>query len=203
MAIIGFLAPDGKFQSCSSFEHLDMAAHICKTITKSVYGKDVDLVQCFEFERYLLDIGYVMFRARDIGYAQWCSKEYCDSLNLPDDSYVNSLTSKQIAFINKCNDNLTWNNSDQIESMYKILEYDKDIKQGIKDNELKLNPCLKRVDNMSKQDKEQLIRECQDEANTAKERLMNIVYKLEEGGAIRQAKSLETIIEKLETWQHK
>ena len=56
---------------------------------------------------------------------------------------------------------------------------------------------------MNKQDKEQLIRECQGEANTAKGRLISIVRKLEEGGAIRQAKSLETIIGKLETWQNK
>lgn len=56
---------------------------------------------------------------------------------------------------------------------------------------------------MNKQDKERLIRECQNEANVAKERLIDILHKLEEGGAIRQAKSLETIIEKLDIWQNK
>ena len=41
------------------------------------------------------------------------------------------------------------------------------------------------------------------EANKAKSHLMNIVDQLMEAGAIREAKSLETIIKKLETWQHK
>ena len=50
--------------------------------------------------------------------------------------------------------------------------------------------------------KHEAIREAQDEANVAKERLMRIADSLYEAGAIRQAKSLETIIEKLEIWQH-
>lgn len=40
-------------------------------------------------------------------------------------------------------------------------------------------------------------------ANTAKERLMDIASRLEELGGIREAKSLETIIWKLEAWQNK
>ena len=40
-------------------------------------------------------------------------------------------------------------------------------------------------------------------ANTAKSRLMEIAWKLEEEGARREARSLETIIEKLEIWQNK
>lgn len=41
------------------------------------------------------------------------------------------------------------------------------------------------------------------ETNKAKSHLMNIVDQLMEAGAIREAKSLDTIIKKLETWQHK
>lgn len=53
-----------------------------------------------------------------------------------------------------------------------------------------------------KKDYEELYR-LQNDANNAKERLMEICYKLEEAGFIRQAKSLDTIICKLEEWQNK
>lgn len=41
------------------------------------------------------------------------------------------------------------------------------------------------------------------DANTAKDRLMKIAEELYEAGAIREAKSLETIVVKLEVWQNK
>ena len=41
------------------------------------------------------------------------------------------------------------------------------------------------------------------EANQAKDRLYNIVCKLEEIGKARKAKSLMTIIYKIEEWQNK
>lgn len=41
------------------------------------------------------------------------------------------------------------------------------------------------------------------ELNTAKDRLIRAMYELEDMGAIREAHSLETIIEKLEIWQNK
>lgn len=47
------------------------------------------------------------------------------------------------------------------------------------------------------------IREMKLSANTAKERLINIQSRLEEAGAIREAKSLGTIIGNLEAWQNK
>lgn len=47
------------------------------------------------------------------------------------------------------------------------------------------------------------IRQIKISANTAKERLMDIVNRLEEAGAAREAKSLGTIIGKLEAWQNK
>ena len=40
------------------------------------------------------------------------------------------------------------------------------------------------------------------DVNVAKSRLIEVVYKLEEDGAIRKADSLRTIIGKLENWQH-
>lgn len=49
----------------------------------------------------------------------------------------------------------------------------------------------------------EIIREAQDEANVAKEKLMRIVNNLYEAGATKQAKSLDAIIEKLEMWQNK
>lgn len=41
------------------------------------------------------------------------------------------------------------------------------------------------------------------DANSAKERLMQIASRLYDEGAIREAKSLETIIWNLEVWQNK
>lgn len=40
------------------------------------------------------------------------------------------------------------------------------------------------------------------DAGVAKSRLMDVMSRLEELGALRQAKSLGTIIGKLEAWQH-
>lgn len=45
--------------------------------------------------------------------------------------------------------------------------------------------------------------ELKEEANVAKDRLIKIMYEIEDIGAIREARSLETIIEKLEIWQNK
>lgn len=51
--------------------------------------------------------------------------------------------------------------------------------------------------------KREQIEELKEEANVAKDRLIRIMYELEDIGAIREARSLETIIEKLEIWQNK
>ena len=48
-----------------------------------------------------------------------------------------------------------------------------------------------------------ILRDKQNDANVAKERLMRIQNELEEAGFIRQANSLGTIIWKLEEWQNK
>ena len=49
----------------------------------------------------------------------------------------------------------------------------------------------------------QRIEKLKSDANTPKHKLMEIVDKLYECGAVREAKSLETIIIKLEVWQNK
>ena len=47
------------------------------------------------------------------------------------------------------------------------------------------------------------IERLKDSANSAKDRLIEIAWKLEDQGARREARSLCTIIEKLELWQNK
>ena len=54
-----------------------------------------------------------------------------------------------------------------------------------------------------KEKRDEAIRTAQNEAEKAKMRLLQIMGELEEAGAIRQAKSLETIIARLEAWQNK
>ena len=51
--------------------------------------------------------------------------------------------------------------------------------------------------------KEEVLRHYQREANPAKERLMDIMSRLEEAGLVRQAQSLGTIIGHLEAWQNR
>ena len=46
------------------------------------------------------------------------------------------------------------------------------------------------------------LREAQAEAETAKQRLIDIEWRLREAGFIRKANSLSVIIEKLEAWQN-
>jgi len=53
-----------------------------------------------------------------------------------------------------------------------------------------------------KKDKSEVYR-IKNEVNTAKDRLTSAMYELEEIGAKREAKTLETIIIKLEIWQNK
>lgn len=55
---------------------------------------------------------------------------------------------------------------------------------------------------MANNEKREAMEQAQYDVNCAKERLMNVMYELEDAGAIRKANSLRTIIEKLERWQH-
>jgi len=56
---------------------------------------------------------------------------------------------------------------------------------------------------MNRIDKMERIAEIKGDVNPAKERLINAMYELYDIGAVREARSLETIIEKLEIWQNK
>lgn len=50
--------------------------------------------------------------------------------------------------------------------------------------------------------KTEAMEKAQYDVNVAKERLLRICYQLEEAGAIRKAKSLYTIVGRLEQWQN-
>lgn len=48
----------------------------------------------------------------------------------------------------------------------------------------------------------QIVQKAKAEANSPKDKLISILHELEECGAIREAKKLESIIIKLEIWQN-
>lgn len=56
---------------------------------------------------------------------------------------------------------------------------------------------------MTNEEKQSEIARLKMEANVAKGRLGDIASRLEELGAIRESKSLMTLIYKIEAWQHK
>jgi len=56
---------------------------------------------------------------------------------------------------------------------------------------------------MTTEEKLKEIMRLKSEANTAKNRLGDIAGRLEELGAVRESKSLMTLIYKIEAWQHK
>ena len=47
-----------------------------------------------------------------------------------------------------------------------------------------------------------VLKETECDVENAKQKLISVMHKLEEVNAIREARSLETIIEKLEKWQN-
>ena len=51
--------------------------------------------------------------------------------------------------------------------------------------------------------KEEALRNANNTINTAKDRLLSIVWELEEAGLKRKAKSLYRLVGELELWQHK
>ena len=56
---------------------------------------------------------------------------------------------------------------------------------------------------MTKEEKRVAVAHIKNEACTPKSRLMELALRLEEVGAVREQKSLESIIWKLEVWQNK
>ena len=62
MSLCGFLAPDGTFTECDSWEHMQTAANIAR----EKYNRTFQ--HLYEAEQYLYDIGYIGFYARAVGY---------------------------------------------------------------------------------------------------------------------------------------
>jgi hypothetical protein len=55
---------------------------------------------------------------------------------------------------------------------------------------------------IEREHRDNVIIECQNDANTPKHRLIELCDKLYEAGAYRKARTLDGIIGKLETWQN-
>jgi len=113
--IIGFLAPDGKFTGCQSWEHMYKAPIICE----KVFQKKMD--SGYQAEQYLLKQGYVIFRARDAYMNHYKNHG-------KDDFRCQYLTDKQLEFINLHNAQADWNNSDQAESINDMVSFDADLR---------------------------------------------------------------------------
>lgn len=129
---LGYLSPDGKFYSCNSFEHLDLAYKICSKITKLVYNTPIELVNKIEAEKYLEDIGYICFRSRDINYYHFCSKDYKNILNIADNKYlINLLTDTQLNYLNTIED---FDNLEQIDCVNRIIKDNAELKEAIIDD---------------------------------------------------------------------
>lgn len=147
--VLGFLSPEGEFSYCHSFEHLSMSEEICKEKGYFPYDKNFNKTNCIEKERYLHDLGYMIFRTSDVAYCPFCTKEYmltfCDHDNVP---LINLITKAQHDFINKHNELLDWHSSAQLESLNNIISYDDMLKDAwMKDllegkDEIRLNPNL-------------------------------------------------------------
>jgi hypothetical protein len=67
--MIGFLTQEGKFIKCESWEHLDKAQEICENRYNKV------ILNRQEAEDYLLSLGYMVFRARDVYMSYWDSEK--------------------------------------------------------------------------------------------------------------------------------
>ena len=62
MSLCGFLALDGTFTECDSWEHMQTAANIAR----EKYDKTFQ--HLYEAEQYLYKVGYIGFYARAVGY---------------------------------------------------------------------------------------------------------------------------------------
>ena len=105
MSLCGFLAPDGTFTECDSWEHMQTAANIA--------GEKYDRTfpHLYEAEQYLYEIGYVGFYARAVGYT-WVSRVNNRILLLTD-----AQKDFVIDHLNKAN------NKDQRKSMEDLLKW--------------------------------------------------------------------------------
>ena len=105
MSLCGFLAPDGTFTECDSWEHMQTAANIAKEKYNRTFQHS------YEAEQYLYEVGYVGFYARAVGYT-WISRI---------DNRIILLTDAQKDFVIS---HLTGaNNNDQKKSMEDLLRW--------------------------------------------------------------------------------
>ena len=105
MSLCGFLAPDGTFTECDSWEHIQTAA----TIAKEKYNRTFQ--HSYEAEQYLYEVGYIGFYARAVGHT-WISRI---------GNHIILLTDAQKDFVI---DHLARaNNNDQKKSMEDLLKW--------------------------------------------------------------------------------
>lgn len=122
--LIGILTPDGKFFKCSSYGHSSLATSICKKLGRDENG--------YYAENYLLNMEYIIFRARDCYMNNFKSRdfynEYSDVVNeSKEEFHMNFITEAQHKFINKFKKQA--NNLEQYDYIIKMLEMDRDIKE--------------------------------------------------------------------------
>ena len=111
MSLCGFLAPDGIFTECDSWEHMQTA----ENIAKEKYNKTFQ--NSHEAEQYLYEVGYVGFYARAVGHT-WISRV---------DGRIILLTDAQKDFVIS---HLTRaNNNDQKKSMEDLLRWNDDYQE--------------------------------------------------------------------------
>lgn len=105
MELCGFLAPDGKFTECDSWEHTTTA----KEIVQKTYNSDIK--SGLDAEKFLFEKGYVSFNARSANH-KWIS----------DTGNIILLTEQQRDFIINNLENA--NNQDQERDIKELMEWD-------------------------------------------------------------------------------
>lgn len=111
--IIGYLAPDGKFTSCTSYEHSSCATWICRKLGFGDTG--------YEAEQRLLNLGYICFRSRD-AFMNYFRNDVEERIPV-------IITDEQEQFIKENIEHM--NNLEQLEDVNNMLEYS----QYLKDKE--------------------------------------------------------------------
>lgn len=111
MSLCGFLAPDGTFTECDSWEHMQTA----ENIAKEKYNKTFQ--NSHEAEQYLYEVGYVGFYARAVGHT-WISQV---------DNHIILLTDAQKNFVINHLDRA--NNNDQKKSIEDLLKWNDDYQE--------------------------------------------------------------------------
>ena len=143
---LGYLLPNGKFYECNYWEHLHLAKIICKKISSSVYNKSIELATELDAENFLMDLGCICFRSRDVNYVQFCSDIYKNNLNVHN-YLVNVLTNSQLEYLNNLKD---FDNLDQMDCVQKIIDNDTDIRKYIDtDKDLVVNKGFNYLDKIT------------------------------------------------------